>query len=110
MTDIGTVTFQREFGSPLRLADVLYVLVLRKNLVSIAVLEYHGYEVMFIKGNFFLEHIATGQVKQISSRVKNLYALEVEDSCKYLRRKVVVNDLVVEREQISLNIQPQKQS
>ena len=63
MTDIGTVTFKRDFGSPLRLADVLYVLGLRNNLVSIAVLEDHGYEVMFSKGKVLLKHIATRQVK-----------------------------------------------
>ena len=39
-----------------------------------------------------------------------MYALEVEDACKALRRKAVVNDLVVEREKLSLNMQPQKQS
>ena len=39
-----------------------------------------------------------------------MYVLEVKDACKYLRRKVVVNDLVVEREKLSLNMQPEKQS
>ena len=109
-TRIGTVSFQRKNGSHIRLAYVLYVPDLRKNIVSVAVLEDCGYEVMFRKGNFFLEHIATGQVKQISSRVKNLYALEVEDACKALRRKAVVSDLVVEREKLSLNMQPHRQS
>ena len=61
--NIGTVTFQREFVSPLRLADVLYVPGLRKNLVSVAVLEDRGYEVMFRKGKVILKHIAMGQVK-----------------------------------------------
>ena len=110
MTNIGTITFQRESGSPLRLADVLYVPGLRKNLVSIAVLEDHGYEVIFRKGNYFLKHIAIGQVKKINVRVKNLYALEVEDACKALRSKAMVNELVVEREQLSPNMHPQKQS
>ena len=63
---------------------------------------------MFRKGKVFLKHIATGQVKRISSRFKNLYALMVEDACKDLRIKAVVNDLVVEREQLSLNMQSQK--
>ena len=63
---------------------------------------------MFRKGKVFLKHIATGQVKQIGVRVKNSYALEVKDACKALRRKAVVNDLVVEREKLSLNMQPQK--
>ena len=92
----------------MRLADVLHVLGLRKNLVSVAVLEDRGYEVMFRKGKVFLKHIARGQVNHIGSRVENLYALEVEDACKDLRRKVVVNDLVVDMEQLYLNMQPRK--
>ena len=43
-------------------------------------------------------------MKQIGSRVKNLYALKVEDACKVLRSKVVVSDLVVGREQLSLSM------
>ena len=38
------------------------------------------------------------QVKHIGSRVKNLYALEVQDACKALRSKETIGDLVVERE------------
>ena len=79
-TNIGTFTIQRESGSPLRLADVLKVPDLRNNLVTVAILEDYGYDVMFRKGKFFLKHIATGQVKQIVVRVKNLYAFEVEDA------------------------------
>jgi hypothetical protein len=79
VTDIGTVTFQRESGSPLTLKDVMYVLGLKKNLVSVAMLEDHGYDVIFSKGKAFLHHIATGQVKWIRVRVKNLYKLDVED-------------------------------
>jgi hypothetical protein len=79
MTRIGTVTFQRESGSPLRLKDVMFVPGLKKNLISVAVLEDHGYDVIFSKGKAFLRHIATGQVKQIGVHVKNLYKLDVED-------------------------------
>ena len=61
--EIGTVTFHRYSGSPLILAYFLYVPGLRKNLVSVVVLEDRGYAVMFIKGNFFLKHIAMRQVK-----------------------------------------------
>ena len=38
-TGIGTVTFQRESGYPLRLKDVMFVPGLKKNLISVAVLE-----------------------------------------------------------------------
>lgn len=109
-TNIGTITFQRESGSPLILADVLYVLGLRKNLFSVVILEDRGYDVIFRKEKMFRRHIAMGQVKQIGVRVKNLYALKVRDSCKTLRRKAVVSDLVVERGKLSLSVQPQKQS
>lgn len=56
---ISTVTFQRESGSPLKLKDVMFVLGLKKNLSFVAVLQYHGCEMIFVKGNAFLRHIAT---------------------------------------------------
>jgi len=50
-------------------------------------------------------------VKRISSRVKNLYSLKVQDACKALRRKENVRDLVDEREsKLLVNMQPQKKS
>ena len=59
----GTVVFQREHGDPLTLIDVKYVLGLKKNLVSVAMLEDKGYDVVFSKGKAFLRHIGTGQTK-----------------------------------------------
>ena len=50
-TYICTITFQREFGTPLTLKEVMYVLGLKKNLVFVAMLEDHGYDVIFGKGN-----------------------------------------------------------
>ena len=79
-TRIGTISFQMESNSPLKLADFLYVPCLRNNIFSIAVLEDRGYDVIFIKGKVFLKHISMGRVKQISVRVKNMYALEVKDA------------------------------
>eukprot|EP00253_Pinus_taeda_P029588 PITA_29588 len=75
----GMVVFQREHGAPLTLTDVKYVPGLKKNLVSIAMLEDKGYYVVFSKGKVFLRHIGTGQTKRIGIRVKNLYKLEVYD-------------------------------
>jgi len=43
----GTVRFERESGNPLYLKDVLYVLGLKKKLISISTLEDKGYEVTF---------------------------------------------------------------
>jgi len=58
----------------------MYVPRLKKNLVSIIVLEDRGYDVVFSKGKVFLRHITMGQVKHISSWVKIMYALEVQDA------------------------------
>ena len=69
-------------------------------------LEDKGYDVVFSKGNVFLRHITTRQVKQIGSQVKNLYSLEVQHACKALRSKETDGDLVVEREStLPLNMQ-----
>lgn len=85
-TSIDIVTFKRESRSPLTLKHVMYVLGLKKNLVSFSMLEDCGYDVIFSKRKAFLHHIAIGQVKRIGVRVKNLYKLYVED-CVALRKK-----------------------
>ena len=57
----------------------MYVPGLKNNLVSIAMLEDRGYDVIFLNGKLFLRHIAIGQVKKIGIQVKNLYKLELEE-------------------------------
>eukprot|EP00253_Pinus_taeda_P006047 PITA_06047 len=47
---VGTIAFQREHGAPLTLTDVMYVPGLKKNLVSVAMLEDKGYDIVFSKG------------------------------------------------------------
>ena len=59
----GMVVLQREHGAPLTLTDVKYVPSLKKNLVSDAMLEDKGYDVVFSKGKVFLRHIGTRQTK-----------------------------------------------
>eukprot|EP00253_Pinus_taeda_P004565 PITA_04565 len=76
VSSVGIVIFQREHGSRLTLNDVKYVPGLKRNLVLITMLEDRGYDVVFSKGKVSLRHIITRQVKQIGSRVKNLYVLE----------------------------------
>jgi len=98
VSGVGTVSFQREHGVRITLTDVKYVPGLKKNLVTIAMLEDKGYDLVLSKGKVFLRHITMRQVKQIGSRVKNLYALEVQDACKALRSKATIGDLAVERE------------
>ena len=62
----------------LTLKYVMYVPSLKKNLVSIAMLEDHGYDAIFSKVKAFLCHKSMVQVKKIGVRVKNLYKLDVE--------------------------------
>ena len=57
---VGTITFQRESSSLMRLKDVMFVPSLKKNIISVAVLEDCGYYVIFSKGKAFLRHIITG--------------------------------------------------
>jgi len=98
VSGVVTISFQREHGARITLTDVKYVPRLKKNLVSIVMLKDKGYDVVFSKGKVFLRHITTRQMKQIGSRVKNLYALEIQDACKTLRSKATFGDLVVERD------------
>ena len=67
VSGVGTVVFRREHGAHITLTDVKYVPGLKKNLVSITMLEDKGYDVVFSKGKVFLRHITTRQVKQIDS-------------------------------------------
>ena len=78
MTGIGTITFQRESCKFIFLQDVVHVPGLKKNLISVAMLEDKGYEVVFSEGKFFLRHKAIGQVKKVGIQEKNLYRLEVD--------------------------------
>ena len=79
VSSAGMVMFQREHGAPLTLTNVNYVPGLKKNLVSVAMMEDKGYDVVFSKGKVFLRHIGIGQTKRIGIQVKNLYKLEVDD-------------------------------
>ena len=54
-TKIGTITSNRESGSPLRLKYVMFVPSLNKNLIFVVVLEDHGYDVIFNQGKSFPE-------------------------------------------------------
>ena len=85
-TGIGTITFERESGNPFLLKDVMHVPSLKKNLVSVAMLEDKGYDVVFSDGKAFLQHKTTGQTKRIGIQVKNLYKLEV-DGCTAMMGK-----------------------
>jgi hypothetical protein len=85
-TGIGTITFQRDSGKPFQLKNVMHVPSLKKNLVSVAMLEDRGYDVVFSGGKSFLRHKTMVQVKRIGIRVKNIYMLEV-DGCTAMMGK-----------------------
>ena len=65
VTGTGTITFERESGNPFLLKNVMHVPGLKKNLVSVAMLEDKGYDVVFSEGKAFLRHKTTGQTKRI---------------------------------------------
>ena len=58
----------------------MHVLGLKKNLISVAMLEDKGYDVVFSKGKAFLFCKTTSETQKIGVRVKNLYQLHV-DGC-----------------------------
>ena len=53
-TGIGIITFQRNSGKPFQLKDVMHVPGLKKNLVSVAMLEDKTYDVVFSEGKAFM--------------------------------------------------------
>ena len=53
-TRIGTITFQRDSGKPFQLKDVMHVPGLKKNLVSVTMLEDRGYDIVLSDGKYFL--------------------------------------------------------
>ena len=53
-TSIGTITFERESDNPFLLKNAMHVLGLKKNLVSVAMLEDRGYDVVFNEVKSFL--------------------------------------------------------
>ena len=63
--EIGTITFKRDSSKPFLLKDVMHVLGLKKNLVSVAMLEEKGYDVVFNNGKAFLRHKKMCQTKRI---------------------------------------------
>ena len=109
-TGISTISFERESSKPFVLKEVMHVPGLKKNLISVVMLEDKGYDVVFSEGKAFLRSKTTGETRKIGIRVRNLYQFHV-DACKALSSKATDGDLVVERERIlPLNMQSQKKS
>ena len=55
VSSVGMVVFHREHGARITLTNFKYLPGLRKNLVSIAMLEDKGYDVVFSKGKVSLD-------------------------------------------------------
>jgi len=65
----------------------MHVPGLKKNLISVVMLEDKGYDVVFNEGKVFLRSKTTGETRKIEVRVKNLYQLHVDD-CASMACKV----------------------
>jgi hypothetical protein len=74
----GIVTFQREFGKPLMVRDVLYVSGMTKNLISISSLEDRSYVVSFQDGQVYIEPKDSRITKVSGVRREKLYRLQFE--------------------------------
>eukprot|EP00253_Pinus_taeda_P005652 PITA_05652 len=79
-TSISTISFERESGKRFVLKEMMHVLGLKKNLISVATLEDKGYGVVLCEGKAFLRSKTTRETRKIGVRVKNLYQLHV-DGC-----------------------------
>jgi len=85
-TGIDTISFERDFGKPFVLKEVMHVPGLKKNLIFVAMLEDNGYDVVFSKGKAFLRSKTTGETRKIGVQVRNLYQLHV-DGCAAMAGK-----------------------
>jgi hypothetical protein len=74
----GTILFQLESGGLLEAQDVLYVPKLKKNLLSVSVLEDRGFFIMFKKGKVLirLEGAIPDTTMNIGVREGKLYRLQ----------------------------------
>ena len=64
----------------------MHVPGLKKNVVSVAMLEDRGYDVVFSEGKVLMRHKTKGQAKKLGIRIKNLYKVDV-DGCASLMGK-----------------------
>jgi hypothetical protein len=74
---IGTISFQRESHCPILVRDVLYVLGLKMNLISISTIKDMGYQVVFCNGQVLMypKGFNISSAKVIRIRHEKLYML-----------------------------------
>ena len=73
----GTITFQRDSMSPMVLRDVLYVPGMKKNLVSVSMIDDRGLGVSFLNGHvhMFPKTVGPSASVAIGVRCEKLYRL-----------------------------------
>ncbi|XP_059068968.1 uncharacterized protein LOC131859351 [Cryptomeria japonica] len=77
-TGVGIVKFQREFGKPFFVEDMLYVLCMTKNLISVSTLEDMSYIVTFEEGKVYIRPKNSKVEKVIGVRYGILFRLHFE--------------------------------
>jgi hypothetical protein len=92
---IGTVSFQRESGKPLRITDVLYVPGLTKNLISVLTLEDEGFEVTFHGGKVYSrpKESTAKMDKVIGIRSEKVYRLHFEPTKALVNKSTELSEL-----------------
>ena len=71
----GTIVFQTEAGNKLRVTNVLHVLGLGMNLLSVSQLQNKGYDVYFIGNRVYVKHPSWKKKAQIRVGRNKLYEL-----------------------------------
>ena len=74
----GTIDFQRELGANTSATNVLHVLGLGTNLISVFQLEDKGYDVHFVGKKVYVKHSRWKKLKQIGAQSNRLYRLQLD--------------------------------
>jgi hypothetical protein len=98
----GTVPFQMESRGVLRLMDVIWVLELRRSLLSVSVIEKKGFDILFQDGQTLIKPIASSSNISVvfGVRESNLYRLKNQLMQTMASSKVAEN-----KEQVALKVE-----
>ena len=72
---VRATSFQLDSGKTLRMRDVLLVLGMTSNLIAVSALEDEGYDVIFFRGQVFIQKIDSSERIEIGIRDGGLYRL-----------------------------------
>jgi hypothetical protein len=92
---VGSSSFQLDSDIPLQLSEVLYVLGMKRNLVSISSLEDKGYKVTFSEGKVIAWHKNShmDSARVIGVRENNLYRLTFHPVQALLHDTIILSEL-----------------